>query len=312
MPLNEILGIQTNVRILRLLTEVETPLGRSEIARRVELVPTGVRRAIDDLIELGIVEGVGTGRRRPVRLREEHPLADALARLFREERERFETLLDDFRAAVRSVEEPVQGAWIESALARQRDEPGDVVRVGIATSPNEVERATTELNRLLVRIGGDHDVPIEARGYTSADLEALHATGEWDLDDVEVLHGLDPSHLLSAGDVDRESPHGEIPHSLRDRQSRELARVIAERLEQDPSLLREARRYLSKRLEEASPGEAKELREWAELLEHWSVRRIRDFLLSDSERATRLRQSLPFLHVLTPAEREQILETTEP
>lgn len=310
-PLNEILGTETNVRVLRLLAETKHPVGKSELARRVDLAASGVRRALEALIALGVVETVGSGSRRPVRLREEHPMADTLVRLFQEERHCFESLMEDVRAAVRSLDAPILAAWIESPLAQRRDEPGDVVGVGIASPPGEIERATTEFNRALVRIGGDHDVPIEARGYTPADLRALRDAKDWDLDDVELLHGLEPARLSPGDEADRGLSRARTPHSIRDRQGRVLTRAVVERLEEDPSLIRDARRYLARRLEEASPGEAKELREWVELLEHWSVPQLRAFLLSDSERAARLRQSLPFLHVITQEEREKILETIE-
>jgi len=311
-PLNDLLSTETNVRVLRLLSEVRVPLGRSEVARRVGLAPSGVRRAVDRLVALGIIEAVGTGRRRPVRLREQHPLADTLLRLFRDERARFEGLMDDLRGAVRSVDGPIEAAWIESAIAQGTDEPGDVLCIGIVSSPDHVEHSRTDLDRRLVRIGGEHDVAIEARGYTPADLQTLRAAGEWPLDDVRLLYGLEPSRLLSTSAGARASSEEVASHDVRDRQSLELTRAVVERLERDPSLLEEARHRIARRIEEASPGETKELREWDDLLAHWSIPRIRDFLLSDSERAERLRQSLPFLHVLTQEEREDLLEQTGP
>jgi hypothetical protein len=61
-------------------------------------------------------------------------------------------------------------------------------------------------------------------------------------------------------------------------------------------------------MEQASAQELPELNEWLELLEHKSVSQVRSLLLDPGERATRLRQSLPFLEVLTETERIELLQ----
>jgi hypothetical protein len=51
----------------------------------------------------------------------------------------------------------------------------------------------------------------------------------------------------------------------------------------------------------------KDIEEWRDILETYSIRRLSRFLISTSERANRLRQSNPFFAVLKPDERSRLL-----
>jgi hypothetical protein len=57
----------------------------------------------------------------------------------------------------------------------------------------------------------------------------------------------------------------------------------------------------------ASLAEQRELREWDRVLQTMSLARLRRFLTDRGERATRLRQTLPFLDALSSAERKALL-----
>jgi hypothetical protein len=63
---------------------------------------------------------------------------------------------------------------------------------------------------------------------------------------------------------------------------------------------------LEEKMAERDKGTAEELQEWYEILKQTSLRRLMTLLESDSERAQRLRQSLPFAEVLQPHEWEQL------
>jgi hypothetical protein len=103
-PLNHVLGTEAAVRILRVLTQTMSALGKTEVARRAQLNASGVRRAVDSLLDLGLLEPVGTGPRQSVRFRRDYPLAAALESLFEAERGRFDMLVDDLRSAVEVLE----------------------------------------------------------------------------------------------------------------------------------------------------------------------------------------------------------------
>jgi hypothetical protein len=58
----------------------------------------------------------------------------------------------------------------------------------------------------------------------------------------------------------------------------------------------------------ASPQERHELDEWAHSLRTASPGRLRRLLVDPGERATRLRQTLPFLGILSPEERRTVMD----
>ena len=98
-------------------------------------------------------------------------------------------------------------------------------------------------------------------------------------------------------------------HEEHDARARRLAVAIAAKLKADPGLAVLAADRVRRRAKEASAGERQELAEWARLLATLSPARLRAFLVEDSERATRLRQSLPALQLLSPTEREAVLRS---
>jgi hypothetical protein len=94
-----------------------------------------------------------------------------------------------------------------------------------------------------------------------------------------------------------------------------LHRAVAERIRGNPKLMEEAiinlQRYLKQSLSDSRKPICP-LVEWQELLENQSLEEILDFMVSDSERAKRLRQSSPFSGILTPQERWRIYEAYRP
>jgi hypothetical protein len=87
-----------------------------------------------------------------------------------------------------------------------------------------------------------------------------------------------------------------------------IARAIARQLRRDPALSARALACVEQRMASASPQERLELEEWAQLLRTASPARLRRFLVAPGERATRLRQTLPFLGILSPEERQTVLD----
>src|SRR5437879_3467920 len=92
MPLNRILATEANVRVLRVLADVSSPLSAPELARRAQLQRSSVHRALKGLAETGIVEHVGTAPHAQLTLRARHPLAKAIRALFADERLRYDEL----------------------------------------------------------------------------------------------------------------------------------------------------------------------------------------------------------------------------
>lgn len=88
-------------------------------------------------------------------------------------------------------------------------------------------------------------------------------------------------------------------HELHDRRSLEAHRLIAEKLREDPGLLEKAKANLA-RAKMVSESDA--LLEW-EVVLRAPLDMICAFLGSESETATRMRQSTPFTGILSEEER---------
>lgn len=100
-------------------------------------------------------------------------------------------------------------------------------------------------------------------------------------------------------------------HREREIRALRMSHAIAELLEKDPSLARRAVRHIERVLRD-DPGTAGQaLEEWKAILSSYSLQRIREFLVAQSSRAERLRQSSPFFAVLTPEERDFVFEFVE-
>lgn len=94
-----------------------------------------------------------------------------------------------------------------------------------------------------------------------------------------------------------------------------LHRAVAERIRENPGLMKEAVKNLQRYLQQffskgREPSSA--LLEWQDILENLSLEEVLEFMVSDSERARRLRQSSPFAGILTPRERWRIYEAYRP
>jgi hypothetical protein len=302
------LGTEAAVRILRVLTQTMSALGKTEVARRAQLNASGVRRAVDSLLDLGLLEPVGTGPRQSVRFRRDYPLAAALESLFEAERGRFDMLVDDLRSAVEVLEPPVAAAWIEGPVALGEDVPGDPLIIGILAPSPQVDSLTDHLFVALEGVMRRYDVLIEVRPRTRADLATASEHYLSQLASAIPLAGPLPlPYQEEPSDPQRVQRHAG-GHSEVDRRMLKLAEVIADRLARDPSLVERARKYIARRLDRASAAERRELLEWRQLLSSTSLAQLRKFLVDPGERATRLRQTLPFVDVLEKGERDRLFQ----
>ena len=93
-------------------------------------------------------------------------------------------------------------------------------------------------------------------------------------------------------------------HQIREKQSLEIHRRIAEILRTDPErVLGKARQNLRKWSAVRSDAASTVVfSEWLELLDDLTPAEVAEFLISESERAVRMRQSSPFAGVLSPQE----------
>jgi hypothetical protein len=305
-PLNEILGTQATVRLVRALALSVTSVTSGELARRVQLGRTSIYPALRELERAGIIEFVGAGSQRQVQLRERHPLARGLQELFRAEVRRFDELITALRELL--VDPPLRpmSAWADETA--QGAQKVDALRLYFVARPEELEKLTDYFNLRLADIERAFDVHIVVNGLMRSELETFYRTQRSTLSEVILLGGVPPVALLEASRPRADKPTLKS-HDEHDARSRRLALAIATKIKRDPGLIGLAEDRIKRRAEKASAGERRELTEWMRLLSTMSSARLRKFLLEDSERAVRLRQSLPALNFLSPAERHAVIRS---
>lgn len=293
-PLNEVLGAEANVRLLRVLADdVVGPIGVPEAAKQTGLTETGARRALRRLEKTGFVQRFGGGHTRQFVLRHSDLITEQLRGLFQSERERHAALFDRIREVLNGFSE-IRVSWIDAAPSQ----PGQPLHLGVQSDSRSLTYLDEEIRKRIVGIEKDFDLTIEVHAFSKADTPNI----PWER--TEILTGHVPEDT-------RDSSQPARGHDAREQRAARLSESIARILDQDPSIIKRAQRHIERLLAE-DPGPAThDIREWEEILKHYSTRRIREFLVSTTPRAERLRQSSPFFAVLTADERDELLADLE-
>lgn len=307
-PLNEVLGAEANVRLLRALVLGDTPITAGELARRTGLGRTSVYPALNALELSGIIEFVGAGAHRLVQIRSAHSLSAVLTKLFRSEAQRVEDLIFAMRTAAGELRPLPMSIWLEAPELLRADRPGDALVCYVLADAAALPKLIDAFSKMIGEVERRFDVSIEIRGTTRSELATRPGSDTALLQDSLLLAGAPPLGLRpSTTRAPSTLPSRKAKsHPDIDARTRQLSTAIAAKLKKDPSLVRQARHHIAERVKVASAGEQRELQEWARILA-MPVSRLQRFLAEPSERATRLRQTLPFLDLLTPAERDAII-----
>ncbi len=293
-PLNELLGTEAHVRLLRVLAnEVDGPITMSNAADLSGLTIPGAHKAINRLIKSGFVVRVGGGRKHQFELRRSDELAKALLKLFQSEKDRYEGLLSAIREGIEKVVPYPHSAWIQEFPS----EFGDTMIMGILHETKRLANYIHRMRKELHKIEREFDLTIEVNGYTKADLPNLKA------DEVTLLYGFLPFPDNSS----RETYAKSRSHEKRDQHILELSHKLAAAIEHDSSLVRRAKEHVQRMLKKDHGLATKDIEEWRDILESYSIRRLSRFLTSTSERANRLRQSNPLFAILNSDERRRLL-----
>jgi hypothetical protein len=230
-----------------------------------------------------------------------HPFARALRSLFRAEAARADAIAKHVRRAASVIAPPPRAVWmVHPAPSRGLE----VLQIGVLSSPAEVDGAAQVLRSELREMERREDLVVEVRGYTAADVTVLSDAERKALSDAVPVLGLGPESFLAGGSGTGAAVRD---HADLDARALAIARAVGERIVRDPTMIERAQRYVREYLTSAPSGERKEMEEWAAILETMPPARMQKFLVNKGERATRLRQSLPFLGALTPAERTTLL-----
>ena len=293
-PLNELLGTEANVRLLRVLgNETDEPITAPDAAERSGLSIPGTRKALKRLFQSGFVLRVGGGRSQQYEINHSNKLIKAVIKLFQAEKNRYEALLNSIKKGLGKPEPYPRSAWIQEFPS----EYGDSLVIGVLHETkrlvNYVRRLRTELNQ----VERNFDLTIEVYGYTKADVPSLNA------DEVTLLFGIMPFP-----DKYRREKHAKpSTHWEKDQYMLELSRRLAKAIELDSSLVRRAKEHVQRMLRKDHGTATKDIEEWRDILKSYSNRRLSRFLTSTSERANRLRQSNPLFAILSSDERNRLL-----
>lgn len=293
MPMNHILGTEANVRVLRVLAQRRVPISAAELSRQTQLQRSTVSRTLRQLDQLGVIHFTGIAPQAQAVLREPGMLAKAIRLLFDNEQARFDALLSGIQAAAGKLR--VMSAWLDRNIGLGIDQPGDPVVIYVLDKPENVALNAQLLRQLLERLARRLDVTIEVHELTLADLATT--IGPEQLEGTTYLAGVPPAGLLeTVNRLKRDERRRHTAHSVLDDEALARARRIADAIRRDPSIIDQARKYIDKRRRLASKGEQRELDEWRRILTT-SPAAIRKFLIDPRPRATRLRQTMPFLGV---------------
>lgn len=169
--------------------------------------------------------------------------------------------------------------------------------IGLLHETRRLSSYLYQLRTLLNRIERKFDLTIEINGYTRADIASFNA------DEVTLLYGVMP-FPDKYSQVRHAKP---MTHEERDRHMLELSCKLAEAIESDTSLVIRAKEHIHRILKKDHGSATKDIEEWENILESYSIQRLSRFLTSTSERANRLRQSNPLLAILNSDERSRLL-----
>jgi hypothetical protein len=172
---------------------------------------------------------------------------------------------------------------------------GKPLQIGILSDSRSLSYLGEQVRMRMADVESEFDLTVEIRTFSHADAPEDFLKG------AELLAGYIDTGISSTGST----------HAERDERAARYSHAIVKVLERDPSLIKRASRYLEFQLEDDHGSASHDLREWQDILTRYSVQRIKDFLVSETPRATRLRQSSPFFAVLNDEERDKITGTVE-
>lgn len=300
-PLTELLGRKGHILVLREILSVQEAVNHSLLIKRTGLSKQGVYDTVSRLVEFGLLRYKESGRNQKIEVRTDYPLYKSIRQLFETEKQRFERFQSELKKIAGKLDQQPKSIWIFGPAAEGTDQYGDPVQLALAGPLKNIDSMVEQFRSLLIekQVEQTVDVTLDIRGVTMADLETKPYLTEGN---PITIYGVAPSTLLESysGRSTPKSTHEEVDASAEKR-----AEIWVEILDHHPSIIGRAMEDLETRISDLSGGEKKELSEWLHILQSMSMQRLKKFLLSDSERSIRLRQSMPFWPVLTESERKE-------
>ena len=227
-PLNELLGTQAHIRLLRVMAnEVDGPLTTSDVAKRAGLTVPGAQKALGRLFRSGFVSRVGGGRKHQYEIRCSDRLMQITIELFQTEKDRYEQLLSAIKTEIKNLIPHPRAAWIQ-AFPKELGAP---LTLGLLHETRHLTNCIRELRTQFNQLEKVFELTIEIKGYTKADISSLR------FEEFTALYGVLPASDSSI----QQQIKNPLTHKEKDRRLHELSHKLAKAIEQDASLLRRAK-----------------------------------------------------------------------
>lgn len=178
-PLSEILFAEAAVRVLRELFRAGRPLSSRIVADRAATTIQTVRRTLDRLAALGVVEAIGQGRYPSYRPDPAHPLAPALQALFDAEAARAEIVFAAIRDTALGLSPAPEAVWVYGSVARGDDVAGSDLDVAVVAPEPVLQAGVDRLRQALSGVESTQAVSISVVGVSTEDVVRLSAGDPW-------------------------------------------------------------------------------------------------------------------------------------
>lgn len=122
-PLTQVLGTETNVRLLRAFALHGGQLSAPSLVSRTGLAKGSVRSGLNVLLELGAVTVKGSGHAQLYNLRPDYPLRAPVEALFEAESARFQAIYDEIRQAAKNCKPAPIATYVYGSFGRGQDRP---------------------------------------------------------------------------------------------------------------------------------------------------------------------------------------------
>ena len=198
-PINDYLGSDASVRVLRVLFAHGGALSTSQLAQDSGLTPQGTRHTLDKLASNKIVKVLGQSGSRLFSVDVQNPMAKALKALFNRERARWDEVISDIRVTLQTNGN-IEAAWYYGSVARGEDTAASDFDIVVIAPEGKVDAVVESVRQSLRKIEDQLYVNCSVVGLSGSDVARLSAGDKWWhnlVRDAKVLQGVHPEEYLS-------------------------------------------------------------------------------------------------------------------
>ncbi|WP_018902299.1 helix-turn-helix domain-containing protein [Rhizobium sp. 2MFCol3.1] len=205
-PVDLIFGVDSNVRVLRVLARHGGLLSAADISQRAALSKSSTRLGLLSLEEIGVIFAEGTGYNRLYRLYPEYCLADQIRSLFDVEDRRFADIVEAVKDSAGSKAPLVKSLWIYGSVARGEDRLRSDLDVAVVAGAGDLAAVVETIRDSLAAHAERLGFTASVVGLDMSDVERLARDRDpwWAnaVADAIVLSGRRPEELAASVGAD--------------------------------------------------------------------------------------------------------------